>query len=413
MTRKKIAIIGTGIAGLTCAHQVASLHDLTIYEAADYIGGHTHTVEVAKEDETVRVDTGFIVCNDRTYPEFLRLMDGLGVARQATEMSFSVRNDAIGLEYNGGSFSGLFADRGNLVSPRFYRLLAEIVRFNRAVRQEFAMDRDVTIGAFLRQGGYSELFKDNYLLPMISAIWSMGLADSDAFPLRFFARFFDNHGLLDLVNRPQWYTIIGGSSSYIEPLTKAFAARIRLNSPVVAVARTEGGVQVTTPGGSDTFDEVVFACHGDQALGLLASPTPIERQVLGSFHCSDNEVVLHTDTGILPKRQAAWASWNYRMTEGGERKTTLTYNMNILQRLQTRHTYLVTLNQPVAEEHILARFTYRHPLYTTAAVHAQARWAEVSGVDRLHFCGAYWMNGFHEDGVRSGLRVAEMLEDLP
>lgn len=413
MKRKKVAIIGTGIAGLTCAHRLVGHHDLTIYEAADYVGGHTHTVQVNNGGETVRVDTGFIVCNDRTYREFLRLMDSLGVARQPTEMSFSVRNDKIGLEYNGGGLPGLFADRGNLVSPRFYRLLAEIVRFNRAVRRELKSDHDVTIGAFLHQGNYSDLFKDNYLLPMISAIWSMGLADCALFPLRFFARFFDNHGLLDLVNRPQWYTIVGGSSSYIEPLTRSFATRIRLNSPVAAVTRTATGVEVTAPGGSELFDEVVLACHGDQALALLENPTPAEQKVLGAFRCTDNEVVLHTDTSLLPKHKAAWASWNYRMVEGGEEKTTLTYNMNILQRLQTRHTYLVTLNQKIAEEHVLARFTYRHPLYTSEAVRAQAQWADISGVDRLHFCGAYWSNGFHEDGVRSGLRVAEMLEEQP
>jgi len=410
MRRQRIAIIGSGIAGLTCAYHLAPYQDLTVYEAEDRIGGHTHTVSVDQGGETIRVDTGFIVCNDRTYPHFLTLMDRLGVTRRPTEMSFSVRNDSEGLEYSGGSVTGLFAQRRNLVSPSFWRLLAEIVRFNSRVRKEKENDTSLTIGEFLASGGYSQLFRDNYVLPMISAIWSMGLDSCLDFPLQFFARFFDNHGLLDLTNRPQWYTITGGSSSYLGPLSAAFADRIRISSPVERVVRRESTVDITARGETDSYDQVIFACHGDQALKLIAEPTATENRVLGEFRCNDNDVILHTDTRLLPHRQSAWASWNYQVIEGAAERTALTYNMNILQGLNTRETYLVSLNQPIEERYVLRRFNYRHPVFSLGAIKAQKQWQEVSGADRLHFCGAYWQNGFHEDGVVSGMRVVEMLE---
>lgn len=411
MRRQRIAIIGSGIAGLTCAYHLAPHHDLTVYEAEDRIGGHTHTVSVEEQGETVRVDTGFIVCNDRTYPHFLSLMDRLQVDRRPTEMSFSVRNDGERLEYSGGSVAGLFAQRRNLISPSFWRLLAEIVRFNSLVRMEKENNASLTIGEFLAAGGYSRMFRDNYLLPMISAIWSMGLDSCLDFPLQFFARFFDNHGLLDLTNRPQWYTITGGSSNYLEPLTTPFADRIRTSTPVARVVRQESAIEVTTRWETDSYDQVIFACHGDQALKLIADPTTTERRVLSEFRCNDNDVILHTDTRLLPHRRSAWASWNYRVIEGAAEHTALTYNMNILQGLNTRSTYLVSLNQTVEERYVLRRFNYRHPVFSLGAIKAQQQWQEVSGADRLHFCGAYWRNGFHEDGVVSGLRVVEMLED--
>lgn len=403
--RKEIAIIGSGISGLTCAYYLDPRHNISVFEAADYIGGHTHTVQVEKDGEISGIDTGFIVFNDRTYPHFIELMEALGVQYQPTEMSFSVKNDQIDLEYNGNNFNTLFAQRRNLLRPRFWSMVRDIVRFNKEVRRAAGESDTRTIGQFLEAKRYSDLFKENYLLPMISAIWSMGLESCMDFPLQFFVRFFDNHGLLDITNRPQWYTISGGSSSYIGPLTMAFRDRIRLNSQVLRVDRVEDKVQVITATETTSFDEVIFACHGNQALSLLSHPSREEESVLGKFQTSSNHVVLHTDTSFLPKRRLGWASWNYNMIDAAQKLTTLTYNMNILQRLKKNHTYLVTLNQNIPQEHVLQSFTYSHPVFTLASIKAQERWPEISGKNNSHFCGAYWFNGFHEDGVKSALRV--------
>ena len=408
--RKRVAIIGTGISGLTCGYYLNKKGvDVTLFESADYIGGHTHTVETNVEGEQAAIDTGFIVFNDRTYPHFIELMDEIGVDYQPTEMSFSVRNDNLDLEYNGSSVNGLFAQRTNLLRPQFYRMLFDITRFNKQVRAVSQADEETTIGEYLQRANYSPLFKDNYLLPMIAAIWSMGTDDCVDFPLHFFVRFFDNHGLLDLTNRPQWYTIKGGSSAYIEPLTAGFREHIKLNSAVSGVARTDSGTVVRNGSEEHHFDEVVLACHGDQALRMLQQPSEDEQSVLSNFQFSDNRVVLHTDISHLPRRQRGWASWNYRITERGAAESTLTYNMNILQRLQKKFTYLVTLNQDIDPGHIIDEFRYSHPVYTVAMIEAQSQWQKISGVDRIHYCGAYWHNGFHEDGVRSGLRVCAML----
>lgn len=388
-------------------------HQVSLFEAADYIGGHTHTVEVEKEGELSLIDTGFIVFNDRTYPNFIRLMKEIGVVGQATEMSFSVRNEQLGLEYNGGTFDGLFDQRKNVMSPRFLRMLYEIASFNKEVRRAAVDGSHRTLGEFLSGSRYGAMFRDNYLLPMVSAIWSMGLDDCYDFPLPLFVRFFDNHGLLDLTNRPQWRTIIGGSSSYIAPLTSGFADRIRLNTAVTGVLRQSEQLLVQTAGEQERFDEVIMACHGDQALRLLAEPTPEEEKVLGAFRFADNEVVLHTDISHLPRSRRAWASWNYRMVDTAKKHTALTYDMNILQRLEKRHTYLVTLNQEIDKRHVLARFNYSHPVYSLAAVAAQEQWATISGRSGIHFCGAYWRNGFHEDGVFSALRVIEAMGEKP
>jgi len=411
MTRQNIAIIGTGISGLTCAHHLASKHDLTIFEAEDYVGGHTHTVRVEKDGEVSDIDTGFIVFNDHTYPEFIKMMDSIGVSYQPTEMSFSVRNDAIDLEYNGNTLNSLFAQRRNILRPSFLGMVRDIVRFNKEVRHA-AKDEQLTIGDFLASSKYSDLFKENYLLPMISAIWSMGLESCKDFPLQFFVRFFDNHGLLNIVNRPQWNTIIGGSSSYIEPLSAPFKDSIRVNTPVIKVEREDKKVQIVTSSGVESFDQVIFACHGNQALSLLASPTASEETILRSFQTSSNSVVLHTDTSFLPKRPLGWASWNYNMVDSAKEQTTLTYNMNILQRLSKKHTYLVTLNQEIPKEHILKEFNYHHPIFSLDAIKAQAGWEIISGKNRSHYCGAYWFNGFHEDGVKSGLRVKNTIEEM-
>ena len=410
MNKQKLAIIGSGISGLSCAHYLAPHHDITVYEAAHYVGGHTHTVEVEVEGEVSDIDTGFIVFNDRTYPNFIQLMDRLNVGYQPTEMSFSVKNEAIDLEYNGNTLNSLFAQRRNLLRPAFLAMVADIVRFNREVKKVDDESQLLTLGDFLARRKYSKLFKENYLLPMVSAIWSMGLDSCMDFPLQFFVRFFDNHGLLDLVNRPQWYTVQGGSSRYIEPLTAPFTERVRVNTPVLRVQRDEKQVRILTDGGEEVYDQVVFACHGNQALSLLAEPTEKEISVLQEFTTSRNEVILHTDTSFLPKRKLGWASWNYNMVNDAQQQSTLTYNMNILQRLKKQHTYLVTLNQDIPEEHILRTFVYYHPVFTQGAIKAQEEWQTISGRHRSHFCGAYWFNGFHEDGVKSALRVIEAVE---
>ena len=411
MTRQSIAIIGTGISGLTCAHHLAPHHDLTIYESEDYIGGHTHTVQVQKGGEISDIDTGFIVFNDHNYPEFIKIMNSIGVSYQPTEMSFSVRNDAIDLEYNGNTINSLFAQRRNIIRPSFLTMIRDIVSFNKEVKLA-ADNEDLTIGDFLTRSSYSPLFKDNYLLPMISAIWSMGLDSCKDFPLQFFVRFFDNHGLLNIVNRPQWYTINGGSSSYIKPLIAPFKDRIRISTSVNRVQRNNDSVKVFTKSDNKVFDQVIFACHGNQALSLLNSTTSEENEILTPFQTSKNSVVLHTDTSFLPKRPLGWASWNYNMVDSATKQTTLTYNMNILQQLTKKHTYLLTLNQEIAKEHVLQEFTYHHPIFSLEAIKAQAQWEKISGKNRTHYCGAYWFNGFHEDGVKSGLRVKNAIEEM-
>lgn len=413
MSRKDIAIIGTGISGLTCAYYLAPHNNVTVFEAADYIGGHTHTVRVEKDGEISDIDTGFIVFNDRTYPNFINLINDLGVKYQPTEMSFSVKNEAINLEYNGNNLNTLFAQRINLLRPRFWFMVKDIIRFNKEVRNAERNSDTRTIGQFLDAMKYSNLFKENYLLPMISAIWSMGLDSCMDFPLQFFIRFFNNHGLLDITNRPQWYTINGGSSSYINPLTEGFRDKISLNNPVTRVERSEDGVKVITSHETRAFDDVVFACHGNQALSLLSNPSDEEEAVLKQFQTSENAVVLHTDSSFLPRNKLAWASWNYNMVNAAKEQTTLTYNMNILQRLKKKHTYLVTLNQDIEKKYILEDFTYYHPIFTTGAISAQNRWERISGKNHTHFCGAYWFNGFHEDGVKSALRVCDTLREQP
>lgn len=408
----KIAIIGSGIAGLTSAYLLNRSHDITLFEAEDWVGGHTHTVPVMVDGQQYAIDTGFIVFNDWTYPNFIKLMDQLGVASQPTEMSFSVSDPHSGVEYNGNNLNSLFAQRRNLLSPRFWGMLRDILRFNKQVQKDLLggqIDSEITLGDYLQQQGYGQRFIEHYIVPMGAAIWSMSLADMLGFPLQFFVRFFRNHGLLSVTNRPQWRVIQGGSSAYVQPLTASFAERIRLNCPVQRVERQADGVTVISSAGSEFFDEVVFACHSDQALRLLAAPSLREREILGALRYADNDVVLHTDTRLLPSRKLAWASWNYRLGGQLEQPAALTYNMNILQGIEAPQTFCVSLNQTAAIDptRILARHTYAHPQYSLAATAAQQRWNEISGLQHTHFCGAYWASGFHEDGVVSALRVAE------
>lgn len=407
----KIAIIGSGISGLTCGYYLSRDHNVTLFEANDYIGGHTATVDVELEGSRYSVDTGFIVYNDRTYPNFIALMNEIGVEGRPSQMSFSVRNDSNGLEYNGHTLTTLFAQKRNWLNPKFYSFIFEILRFNRLVKE--CVDQTTgenTLGDFLTSHRFSDYFCDNYILPMGAAIWSSTLADMRAFPLQFFARFFLNHGLLDVTNRPQWYVIKGGSREYIKPLTKGFADKIRLNSSVESVSRDQAGVTVRVNGQTERFDQVIFACHSDQAKHLLADISSVESEILSDLAYQPNEVVLHTDESLLPKRKAAWASWNYWL-DGGEqeqsRPPTLTYNMNILQHIQAPKTFCVSLNSSdqIDKDKILKSFVYHHPVFSRDSMAAQARRNEINGLSRTWFCGAYWYNGFHEDGVRSGLDV--------
>ena len=409
----KIAIIGSGIAGLTSAYLLSRRHEITLFEAGNRIGGHTHTVNVTVDDKSYAIDTGFIVFNDWTYPNFIRLLGQIGVRFKPTEMSFSVCDENTRFEYNGNNINSLFAQRSNILSPGFWGMLRDILRFNREAPldlQEQRISADMTLGDYLEAKGYGPRFILHYIVPMGAAIWSMSLVDMLKFPLQFFVRFFKNHGLLSVNNRPQWCVIEGGSSSYIEPLTRNFREHIRLDCPVHLVERNEEGVVVHSAAGTEAFDKVVFACHSDQALALLGDPSESELQILGALPYADNDVVLHTDTRLLPDRQLAWASWNYRLTPNRQTQAAVTYDMNILQGIDSDTTFCVSLNQTpmINPLKILARYTYAHPQYSLAAVAAQGRREEISGVRNTFYCGAYWANGFHEDGVVSALHVAQV-----
>ncbi len=471
--KKRIAIIGSGVSGLTCAHYLskpplANQYAVTIFEANDYIGGHVNTIDVtlqygkkatAKQVEKSAIDTGFIVFNERTYPNFFRLLDDLQISFQATDMSFSVKNSARKFEYNGHTINTLLSQRKNVLNPKFWRFINDILQFNkhiRQLRQDFETARiegqdtsvftEQTLGHYLASKRYGKLFTDNYLLPMVSAIWSTSLEEVQDLPLIFFARFFDNHGLLDIVNRPQWFTIKGGSKQYVNKLIPRFVKAggvVRVNTPVQSVVRYEGHVTLTVIDNNMTtakdqidaqeltFDEVIFACHADTALKLLKDASVEETEILEKFRFTKNTAVLHTDSKVLPKKPLAWASWNYLLDD--ERldgklnkehmqknqqlasKPVLTYHMNILQRLTKQHNYLVTLNpdtlnNSIDEAQAIKSIDYSHPIFDKEMMAAQSEWSRISGSGlQTHFCGAYWFNGFHEDGVRSGLRVCQAL----
>jgi predicted NAD/FAD-binding protein len=406
----KIAVIGSGVAGNVAAYHLQREHDITVFEAASHVGGHTHTHEIEHEGRTVAVDTGFIVCNDRTYPNYLALMDELDVELQDSDMSFSVRTSD-GLEYNGTTLNSLFAQRRNLLRPSFYRMIRDILRFNREAPRLLAWRSDtVTLGEYLDVQGYSPQFVDHYILPMGAAIWSAGTDTLRNFPARYFVRFFHNHGMLSVDDRPQWRTVRGGSARYVEKLTAGFRDRIRLRTPVESVRRTPAGVFVKPVGGeAERFERVFFACHSDQALRLLADASATERAVLGAIRYQRNDVLLHTDTNVLPKRRLAWAAWNYHLVDRAAERVAVTYHMNILQRIESRTPLLVTLNMSdrIDEARVIRELQYEHPVFTPKAVAAQGRHADINGADRTYFCGAYWGFGFHEDGVVSALAALE------
>lgn len=408
----KIAIVGTGIAGLTAAHRLYPEHQLTLFESASRLGGHSHTVEVNLHQGKIAVDTGFIVYNDWTYPNFISLLKEIGVQGRPTEMSFSVKDETQDFEYNGHTLDTLFAQRSNLWRPQFWSMLGDIVRFNREARA-LLLEAESTqsLGEFLQSRGYGSLFCQHYIIPMGAAIWSTSTDQMLNFPVRYFARFFENHGLLNLVQRPQWYTIPGGSREYVQKLSAPFLDRVRLATPVIAIRRTPAFVEITHSEGKERFDEVVLACHSDQALRLLQDPSAQETEILGAMRYQHNEAVLHQDISLLPRRPKAWASWNYHLDGSDPGSVAVTYNMNILQHIPTPPHLLVTLNRTerIAPEKILCKVDYEHPIYTDASVRAQQRHAEISGVQRTHYCGAYWRNGFHEDGVVSAMQMLERM----
>ncbi len=408
----KIAIVGTGIAGLTCAYLLNRRHAITVFEAEPQIGGHTATVDITLPNgEQHAIDTGFIVYNEATYPNFIKLLTQLGIDGQKTAMSFSVHCEKTGMEYAGSNLDTLFTQRRNLLRPSFLRMVHDILRFNRESVADLDSGRiadNMTLGQYLQQQCYSEAFIAHYLIPMGAAIWSAGSAAMQDFPLQFFVRFFRNHGLLSIRNRPQWFVIPGGSRQYLAPLTASFADCIRTHSPVTGIARRDNQVALSTAHGTEYFDDVILACHSDQALKILEDASENERAILGAIPYQRNEVVLHTDTRLLPRNRRAWSSWNYHLGTHPQDSAALTYNMNLLQGLQSEQTFCVTLNHTSAidPQKILRQFSYSHPVFSLEGMAAQQRWHEINGVNNTWFCGAYWRNGFHEDGVVSALRVA-------
>lgn len=404
----RIAVIGTGISGITAAYLLHDAHDVTVFEAEDYIGGHTHTVDVPTEARTYPVDTGFIVFNERTYSNFVRVLNKLGVPWQNSNMSFSIRCERTQLEYCPSSLDRLFAQRRNLIRPGFWRMVWEIFAFRRDLPDTARLPETVALGEHLRQKGYSRMFRESFIIPMGAAIWSAEPRRFEDMPACMFARFFANHGFLNVRDQPQWLVIQGGSRQYVKALTAPFRERIRLNCPVRSVRRLPGAVEIEAPGVPvERFDHVVVATHSDQALRLLADPTEDEREILGAIPYQENHVVLHTDSAILPMRRKVWASWNYRIPSNPQDAVVVTYDMNTLQSLDADREFCVTLNQSgdIDPDKVLRRMVYSHPVYTPKALVAQRRHDQISGVNRTHYCGAYWGNGFHEDGVNSALVV--------
>lgn len=407
----KIAVIGSGISGNVCARLLSLEHEVHLFEAGPHLGGHTNTVDVEALGSSLAVDTGFMVFNHRTYPNFTRLLRLLGIPERDSDMSFSVRCERTGLEYQGSSFDGLFAQRSNLLRPAFYGMLADILRFNRQSLELLQGDDDhLTIGEYLEQEGFGQRFIDHYLIPMGAAIWSSRPTKFHEFPARFLVAFLHNHGLLQLRGRPVWKTIPGGARRYVEELVRPLAGHVHLNRPVELVVPRHDTVWVKPVNGcQEAFDHVVLATHADQTLRLIDPPTAAEREILSAFPYQENECVLHTDSSLLPRRRRAWASWNYHIPKADGRPVALTYDVNRLQGLGLTQPLCVTLNntESIHETHVLQEITYHHPVFTPGAVAAQHRHDEINGARRLYFCGAYWGYGFHEDGVNSALTVCK------
>jgi predicted NAD/FAD-binding protein len=408
----RIAIVGAGVSGLVAAHLLAREHEVVIYEAGSYAGGHTNTIRVDTAHETHLLDTGFIVMNDRNYPNFTRLLDQLGVATQATNMSFSVKGEDEDFEY-AGTPRGLFCQPRNLASPRFQRMIADLLRFNRELRRLLAVGEETgeSLQDFLVRRRFSEVFVRRLIVPQVSAVWSADPRQISSFPVHFLAEFFSNHGMLGFRDRPRWATVAGGSARYVEALTRPFQDRIRLDSPVCSIARSEDHVEIVAAGQqAERYDQVVIAAHSDQALALLNDPSEREHAVLGAIPYQRNEAVLHTDSTLLPRRRFARAAWNFHLLRESKPLSTVTYYMNHLQRITAPEDYCVTLNRTEAIDpaKIIRTIDYSHPVFTPAGVAAQSQHRALGGFEtRTHYCGAYWGWGFHEDGVVSALRACE------
>lgn len=417
-TRKKIAIIGSGISGLGAAYLLHPYHDITVYEKNDYIGGHSRTVDVATPEGSVSVDTGFIVFNKLNYPLLDGLFKHLNVPIVKSNMSFGTSIEHGWLEYGTQSLLDMFAQKRNLVRPAFWRMIADIMRFNRSARDYLSADPAMTLGACLDKLKMGAWFRDYYLLAMGGAIWSTPLAGMLEFPAATFIRFFDNHGLLTVSDQPQWYTVKGGSKEYVKRLTARFKDRIHLGRAVTSVSRTAGGVVITDNAGAiQLVDEVIFACHADQALRMIAGPNDAERHILGAFRYQPNRMVLHSDTSFMPKRHSAWSSWVYLLETGSnhQQQLSLSYWMNNLQPLQTKQPMIVTLNpgREPAEHLVHDEYWFEHPLFDASSIVAQSEIDSIQGQDRLWFCGAYQRYGFHEDGLLSAVTMARRMGIKP
>jgi predicted NAD/FAD-binding protein len=409
----KIAIIGSGISGLTSAYLLSRKNDVTVFEKNNYIGGHTHTHELEFNGHTHFVDSGFIVYNERTYPNFIKILNQLNVDRQITRMGFSVKSKDNNLEYAGHSLNGLFAQRSNLLNPSYLNMLWSMLRFNKESRNDLnSMKTSLTLGEYLKKNHYPDIFIQNFIIPIGAAVWSTVPNLMMEMPAIFFIRFFENHGMLQIIDRPKWWVIKNGSKSYVEKIISNFRDKIRLSNPVKNVKRIDGKIIIAS--GKDNiieeeFDSVVFATHSNQSLKLLEKPSALEKEILGAIPYQNNRALLHYDESILPKRKNAWSSWNYNLDRDEDKPVSLTYNMNILQGLDSTRTYCVSLNSDdlIDKSKVIKKLDYEHPLFTLEGVEAQKRKHQISGVNNTYYCGAYWRNGFHEDGVVSALDVCK------
>ena len=409
----KIAIVGSGISGNSLAYTLSKEHDITLFEKNNRLGGHSHTHEIISQGKKINVDTGFIVFNKKTYPLFTKLLDELNVQYEKSDMSFSVFSKDKNFEYNGTSINTLFSQRKNIFNYKFIRMIYEIIKFNKVALTLLSAKTEISLETFLRQNNFSDYFCKNYILPMGSAIWSSNINSMLKFPAVFFVKFFNNHGMLNINDRPQWLTVTNGSKEYVEKLTASIKKNIRLNCPVKAVKRNKDSVEVKSSDGTEIFDYIFFACHSDEALKLIIDPSAQEKEVLSSIPYSKNEVTLHTDESIMPNNKLTWAAWNYNIDSTNDMPIALTYNMNILQNLKTQQTILVTLNDNgnINPEKVLKKINYDHPLFSLRSVEAQKNYGIISGVNRTGYAGAYWGNGFHEDGISSAYNAIKFFKE--